>query len=108
MPKFRVLRGFHVQDGREYGVGQVVESRSDLCLLDPPRAESASRKFERVSDVAVDLAPSTEEDLAKKTVDELRKIAADLGIDVGKARTRQQMINIIYAATTPTPDPDEE
>lgn len=111
--KFRILRGKHNQgerhpDGRPviYARNDVVESETDLCKLN---AGMATKKFERVDDstpltnpdAAGKSVPSpetvdpNEDTFNEMTVAELRQFAEQEEIDLGKARTKDEIIAVL-------------
>ena len=100
--KFRVLCGVHSEGGRTYGVGSVVDSASDLSRLNYPGVE----RFERLNvpdPLAVAVADLPKEEPAKDsftnmTVEELRKFAEEAEVDLGKARTRDQILAVLRSA----------
>ena len=108
MAKFRLLHGTHFHGGKQYNPGDPVEADSDLCKKfntpgDLPR-------FERLPDDAPltatpTLAPTesvaapAEDTLDSMTVEELREWAASEEIDVRGAKTKEQLVKAIRAAT---------
>lgn len=61
MGKYRVKAGFHVEDGKEYGPGEIVSSKKDLCSI-------FANKFERVVSAAPE--PQEEEETKEKETKE--------------------------------------
>ena len=110
--KFRILRGIHSEGGQTYGVGSVVDSKSDLGRFnsspDEPRFERVFSDPEETRAAAMagcpELQPKAaavaEQPAAKdafdgKTVEELRGLAEEMEIDLGKARTRDQILAVL-------------
>lgn len=119
--KFRVLAGKHSERGRIWMRGQVIETTTDLAS----RFNGATvvrQKFERVPDgtpadpgVPVDQftdpefnksSPSESEtrgvDLMatyeSMSVEELRQVASQEEIELGKAKTKPEILNVLRSA----------
>jgi len=111
--KFRVLCGVHSEGGRTYEAGSVVNSKSDLSRLNYPGVE----RFERLPDgdlpksdpaevaAAAQAGYDTANEMQSKkdsldgmTVEELRKFAEGKEVDLGKARTREQILAVLRSA----------
>lgn len=103
--KFKLLRGLHSHGGKTYQPGNVVESDTDFV------ARFGRLKFERLLD---DTAPITQQaadqaaeagfetvnelrDLSKMTVSQLRTYAAENEVDLGDARTKDQILAVLTA-----------
>lgn len=118
MPKYKLLDGRHSESGRVWKRGQVVETAKDLLKHN----RQGLRKFEQVHDdtpadegqllgskggepgplhenPAVVPALPVNDTLSSMSLEELQKLAASEGINLGKARTQEQILKVIRAAT---------
>ena len=97
--KFKLLRGIHNEDGRTYYPEAVVDSMSDLTTLNvvkgAPRFEQVLE--EEAAPVAV-AEPPKADSLDGMTVEELRKFAEETEVDLGKARTKDQILSVLRSA----------
>ena len=119
--KFKVLRGVHSEGGQTYGVGSVVDSKSDLGRFnsspDEPRFERIFSGPESAAEETRAAAmagcpeiqpaavtghpvepPAAKDSFDGKTVEELRGLAEEMEIDLGKARTREQILAVLRSA----------
>ena len=107
--KFKVLRGMHAEGGRTYEVGSIVDSASDLCTLNyvssAPRFQRVESDPEEVSAAALkgydtinEMQPAKKDALDGMTVEELRKFAEESEVDLGKAKTREQILAVLRSA----------
>ena len=104
--KFRVLCGIHSEGGRTYEAGSVVDSKSDLSRLNYTGVERFQRSDAEETTPPVSavltapVSPTTPADsLSNMTVEELRKFAEETEVDLGKARTREQILAVLRSAT---------
>ena len=119
MPKFRILAGKYHEDRRFWTSGQVFETSTNPLKLNTP----GMKRFERVDDTTtVDpgtlyadevtrqsveagvadtpaAKASVADTLAEMTVQELRTFAASEEIDLGSAKTKEQILDIIRVNT---------
>jgi hypothetical protein len=112
MRKFRILRGVHSEGGCTYLPPAVFESEADLLrhnsTPDDPRFEQVYEETRAAAMAGCpELQPKTvaavEQPAAKdafdgKTVEELRGLAEEMEIDLGKARTRDQILAVLRSA----------
>jgi hypothetical protein len=102
--KFKVLHGIHSEGYRTYGVGTVVDSKSDLSKFNRP----GSVRFQQVPDdtptqeQAAQLAAEAgakdntlPTPLKDMTVNELKRLAEDEEADLEGAKTKEQIIAAI-------------
>ena len=95
--KFRLKRGHHEQgkgqERRRYTKGDIVESDIDLA------ARFGSEKFQRIEESAASSSPAAT-DFKQMKIAELKDYAEEEGIDLGEAKTKQQIVDILVAATS--------
>lgn len=93
--KFRVLAGWACDDDgvTQHGPGSVFESKHPL---DDMFNTASSKKFERVGDSRpVAVAEPIRDRFDNMTVNELRTFATEEEIDLGGAKTKQELITKI-------------
>ncbi len=104
MTRFKVLVGRHAEGGEVYSAGDVVDSATDLNLMNSP----GSVKFEQlhgdepieeaiVADVA-ETAESKPDAYNTMSVSELREYAAEEEIDLEGIRLKADIIEAIRSA----------
>ena len=112
--QFKVLRGIHSESGRTYYAGSIVDSKSDLLTMnhvsstprfqrvesDPSETHAAALKgYNTINEIQSPKAKEPEKDaFTTMTVDELRKFAEETEVDLGKARTRDQILVVLRSA----------
>jgi hypothetical protein len=112
MYRFKLLCGVHNEDGQTYMPGAIVDSKSDLSLLDPtgerfqrlpddplPHSDPEATKAAALAgyDMVNELQPK-KDSLDGMTVEQLREFAAETEVDLGKARTREQILAVLRSA----------
>ena len=97
--RFRVLRGTHHEGGRHYGVGDIVESASDLTKHNVV----GSTKFAKADEVIVDQPESVDDEdnadaFEEMTVAELRQWAEEGDINLTGCVTKAEIIERLTKA----------
>lgn len=97
--KYKVLRGRHAEYGRVYDIGDIVDSRSDLDVLNSLN----SQKFEYIGPGTYSKTSSTESEagqdsLDSMTVAQLKELAEGEEIDLDGATRRDEILTIIKEA----------
>lgn len=101
MARFRVVAGSHNEGGVTYRKGDIVDSKSDLSKLNSP----GSLKFQRAEDVEEAARQGFYEGNTDKpkpsngpdefdamTIPDLKKFAAQEGIDLGTATKKDEIL----------------
>lgn len=103
MPKYRLTQGTHYENETKYIAGQIVESKRDLTLFNHPGSVRFEKVGEDAKDNPIPQAPTTKQSGAHETllsmsVEELKQMAAEEEIDLGKAKTKSEIVDAISKA----------
>lgn len=111
--RYMVLAGAHYEGGKQYVPGDIVDSMTDLNRLNGPGMKP---KFKQVKDsrdeeqarTQVSVAPAVQQKetsdgilgtLEGMTVSDLRKLAAEEEIDLGDAKTKEELVKVIHESS---------